>query len=220
MGLSLTAEAGLGARFFSDALRPGVHLTFADNRFVILDVDGDRYLRIDRSRSMSLAEMSRDPAIQSVATVLTGKGLTRPPHRLPLGVLSLNASVLGEPKLDVTKLPGVIAACAWASRVQRSVTFAAVLRIVRRPRRSRIAGALPGLVQDFLRWRPFYPRDYACMFEALALQRYLAQRGHWATWVFGVRGAPFAAHCWLECDGVVLNDEPDAVAPYARIMAV
>jgi len=36
--------------------------------------------------------------------------------------------------------------------------------------------------------------------------------------VFGVRGAPFAAHCWVEIEGVPVNDDPDFVAPYVPIL--
>ncbi|MGD9968217.1 MAG: lasso peptide biosynthesis B2 protein [Hyphomonadaceae bacterium] len=218
--MSSPAEAGLLARFFAD-LRPGVHVALADSRIVILDVERDRYLRIDRDRSLALANVASDPAITSIAEVLGRKGLTRPPpERLPLGAPSLVASAHALSNLDLSKLPGVIGACLWASSALRQVEFSGLLCAVRRPRRLEDAGLMSHVVRDFLQWRPFFPKDYACMFEALALLRYLAQRGHWATWVFGVRGAPFAAHCWLERDGVVLNDEPDAVAAYARIMAV
>ena len=76
------------------------------------------------------------------------------------------------------------------------------------------------IVRSFLRIRPLYPRDYQCFFDALALRHYLARRGIAASWVFGVRGAPFAAHCWLEFGGAVLNEEPDLVRAYQPIMIV
>jgi hypothetical protein len=115
----------------------------------------------------------------------------------------------------------VLGACAWADRVLKARPFADVLRAVARPRRENAdAYARAGAVRAFLAHRPFYPRDYACLFEALALLRYLARRGYFATWVFGVRGAPFSAHCWLEADGAVLNDDPDTVAAFVPILAV
>jgi hypothetical protein len=36
--------------------------------------------------------------------------------------------------------------------------------------------------------------------------------------VFGVRTWPFHAHCWLQCDDVVLDDQADRVAAYAPIL--
>ena len=69
--------------------------------------------------------------------------------------------------------------------------------------------------QDFLQWA-FFPKDYACMFEALALLRYLAQRGHWATWVFRCAAPRSPRIVGWKRDGVVFSsDEPDAVAAYA-----
>jgi hypothetical protein len=39
-------------------------------------------------------------------------------------------------------------------------------------------------------------------------------------WVFGVQSRPFAAHCWLQLGGVVLNDTVDHVKRYTPIMVV
>lgn len=219
MGVNAPGEAGLPARFVSQTLRPGIHAALADNRIVILDVERDRYLRIDRRRSLSLTTIVNTEVLE-ITAALAARGLTTEPARAQPGARSLNASAFESRAFDASKLPGVLAACVWAARTQKRLEFAGLLRAVRRPRQLRDKRLLPSLVENFLHCRPLYPKDYACMFEALALLRYLAQRGHWASWVFGVRGAPFAAHCWLERDGVVLNDEPDAVAPYARIMAV
>src|SRR5262249_33308461 len=64
-------------------------------------------------------------------------------------------------------------------------------------------------VATYAHLRPllFTAKD-ACLFDALALGNYLARYGIFATWVFGVQTGPFAAHCWLQHEGVVLNDTP------------
>lgn len=76
-------------------------------------------------------------------------------------------------------------------------------------------------VATYAHLRPllFTAKD-ACLFDALALSNYLARYGIFATWVFGVQTGPFAAHCWLQHEGVVLNDTPDNVRRYAPILAV
>ena len=71
----------------------------------------------------------------------------------------------------------------------------------------------------YLRPLLFTAKD-ACLFDALALSNYLARYRIFATWVFGVQTGPFAAHCWLQHEGVVLNDTPDNVRRYAPILAV
>jgi hypothetical protein len=41
-----------------------------------------------------------------------------------------------------------------------------------------------------------------------------------ANWEFGVRPLPFSAHCWIEHDGMVLNDHLGHVSEYRKIMSV
>ena len=77
------------------------------------------------------------------------------------------------------------------------------------------------LVAIFSWLRPFFftSRD-ACLFEALALGRFLASYGIYPQWVFGVQARPFTAHCWLQHEGVVLNDTVEHVSRYSPIMLV
>jgi hypothetical protein len=77
------------------------------------------------------------------------------------------------------------------------------------------------LISVFSWLRPFFftSRD-ACLFEALALGRFLASHGIYPQWVFGVQARPFSAHCWLQHDGVVLNDTVEHVSQYTPIMIV
>lgn len=80
--------------------------------------------------------------------------------------------------------------------------------------------ALLALVDDFHRWVPFAPVSAKCLLRSFMLLRLLRRTGHDALWVFGVRTWPFHAHCWLQCEGVVLDDQPDRVAAFAPILVV
>jgi hypothetical protein len=51
------------------------------------------------------------------------------------------------------------------------------------------------------------------------LLRLLHAKGLDAHWVFGVRTWPFQAHCWLQCEDLVLDDQPDRVRAFTPIMA-
>jgi hypothetical protein len=62
------------------------------------------------------------------------------------------------------------------------------------------------LTRIFHALRPFYPRDYLCLFDSLALIEFLA---HWhicPNWAFGVTIDPFKAHCWVQAGTTVLSD--------------
>jgi transglutaminase superfamily protein len=93
---------------------------------------------------------------------------------------------------------------------------------VRRPSAIDIADSrLLNLLAGFATLRPFFfaAKD-ACLFDALSLGEFLAGYGVYPEWVFGVQSRPFAAHCWLQLDGVVLNDTVDHVRRYTPIMIV
>ena len=59
-----------------------------------------------------------------------------------------------------------------------------------------------------------------CLFESLALGEFLASQGLFPRIVFGVDANPFAAHCWLQWDDVVINDSPEYVSRFTPIMVI
>jgi hypothetical protein len=91
----------------------------------------------------------------------------------------------------------------------------------RRPERAVEVERLHYLVGVFSVLRPFFftSKD-ACLFDALALSEFLAGYDIYPHWVFAVQARPFAAHCWLQLDDVVLNDTVDHVRRYTPIMVV
>jgi hypothetical protein len=76
------------------------------------------------------------------------------------------------------------------------------------------------LTRCFQLTRPWYPRDYLCLFDSLALTLFLRRYNIRTHWIFGVREDPFAAHCWVQFAGVVLNEHLDRAHLYTPIMAV
>ena len=76
------------------------------------------------------------------------------------------------------------------------------------------------LVAIFERLRPFFPTNYLCLFDSLALIEFLAKYGLYATWVYGVEAEPFSAHCWVQKDSILLNDAVDRIRLYTPIMVV
>lgn len=59
-----------------------------------------------------------------------------------------------------------------------------------------------------------------CLSRSLALADQLARRGCRTHVVFGVKLAPFAAHCWVQADDLVLNETVEEVARYTPILVV
>jgi hypothetical protein len=110
-------------------------------------------------------------------------------------------------------LPYFLKACTTADYCLRRASLSRICaRVTKRKRKStpkpddHAARRAIQLTQVFNTLRPFYPRDYRCMFDSLALVEFL---GHWRIsphWVFGVRVDPFEAHCWIQHGDVVLSD--------------
>ena len=76
------------------------------------------------------------------------------------------------------------------------------------------------LTSIFYRLRPFYNREYLCLFDSLALLEFLARYSLFPTWVFAVQSEPFMAHCWIQENRILLNDTVDRVSVYTPILAV
>jgi len=76
------------------------------------------------------------------------------------------------------------------------------------------------LALAFAALRLFYPREYLCLFDSLALIEFLSLFNIFPEWIFGVTADPFNAHCWIQADDVLLNDTKSRVAEYNIIMRV
>jgi hypothetical protein len=76
------------------------------------------------------------------------------------------------------------------------------------------------LLASFEAARPFYPHGRLCRLDAPSLCLLFRSYGHPARLVFGARLQPFAAHCWAELHGRVLNEATERVAQYTPLLIV
>lgn len=106
------------------------------------------------------------------------------------------------------------------ARGRLDVTFAELARC--KLKRGGAAARIAPALAFYRTWRPWYPARIICLFDSLALIKFLLAIGAPANiqLVLGVRGMPFEAHCWLEHDGAVVNDEVDNCASFAEIARV
>jgi hypothetical protein len=127
--------------------------------------------------------------------------------------------------------PRTLVAFLIASLIARlSLRILSFERVVRRAQRRRgtraqAVAVTPHRAQELvdvyrrLRIYLFAVRN-ECLYDSLCLFEFLALHGVLADWVFGVRARPFAAHCWIQCGDMVLNDTVEHVASYKPIMSV
>jgi hypothetical protein len=216
-----------------------------DGHVVILDLRGDRYYTLDPHNARSLAGAVRGWPIavptsgsddDAVVQALLDKEILS--ERAEAGKDATPVVVHAPSQEIVPQEFGERPALRWRTIAQflRSTAAAAIAirrwpleRVIERVKTRNAAhrddpidaAEAQRLVTLFAAMRPvlFSARD-ACLFESLALSEFLARHGVHPTWIFGVQARPFAAHCWLQLDGSVLNDTVDHVIGYTPIMAV
>jgi hypothetical protein len=155
-----------------------------------------------------------------------GKTAAPEPIEPPTGELCTDAFD-EHPGVRVGRVVRFVSAAVRARLLLKHRTFESVVtRVRRRVGQTQSGDPVPEsymqeLVSTFAFLRPyFFAAKDACLFDALALSEYLATYRVYPRWIFGVQARPFAAHCWLQLNGIVLNDTLDHVRRYAPIMVV
>lgn len=184
------------------AFAPHVHTADLGALTVLLDLRHDRYLAAPSAL---------------VAKVAAGDDLNAEEHRLQRHLSAAGLLGTSAPRHWVS----FWSACMWAAQAVASKRLDRAIDCVRRSRRRNGADLNPApYVASFEAMRPWYPAPMVCLFDSLALMRFLGERGARSALVFGVRGMPFAAHCWVEDAGAPLNDEAAYCASFTPILRV
>jgi hypothetical protein len=76
------------------------------------------------------------------------------------------------------------------------------------------------LVAVFNCLRQMFPTRYLCLFDSIALIEFLARYGCYPDLIFAVRPELWAAHCWVQDNDMVLNEDVEETEDYAPIMVV
>lgn len=225
-----------------------VFFCFSGSHCIFLDIDRDQYLAIDREPIETLTpwlslrsnnddhptpEKEIPTAVASIADDLLAQGLLTPreldgkPFK-PVSTPPPRARSVRRQRItrNVVRFAGFYAACSVANRYLTAARTKDAIDLVRRRKASQcqqVPGApnqLLSLLSTFDALRPFYPRPYLCLFDSLALVEFLARYRIFPTWVFGVCGEPFQAHCWVQHQDLLLNDSVEHVSTFTPIMTV
>ncbi|MGH6963310.1 MAG: lasso peptide biosynthesis B2 protein [Phenylobacterium sp.] len=214
------------------SLAPAVHAAAIDGDLVFLSVPNDAYFCLPRAATQ--AELSPDRrrllrVAADLAPDLVAAGLIVP----ETGEATALYGSWPQPGRRSALLPAYdpptwrhlaegLAALADTARAYRNTPFAGLLECVAAPGR-RDPPATPELlaaVRAFHTWLPYAPVSGKCLLRSFMLLRHLRREGLDALWVFGVRTWPFHAHCWLQAQDVVLDDQPDRTAAFTPILVV
>lgn len=216
---------------------PGVHFCMTQDHLVFLDLHNDAYCAVPAAPpDPTDADARVRETLARNAEALSEAGLTRSAQQ---GGQPAKALVRAHPAShflgpdEDRRLFGRIGArrmtaqSAWRAA---SASWLAghwlrrrpIARIVAETRARKSSSTIEAHahVCDFAAFRPWWPRGYLCLFDSLALALYLSECGVAADWVFGVQVQPWGAHCWIECDGRLVNESVEYAARFTPIMVV
>jgi hypothetical protein len=186
----------------------------------------------------SLADQTSPQAVAKIIDNLITQGiLTRTPSQgkeaTPAAITTPRRTLLPEPQLIPQPavstsqrarryLPAMLWSAITATTVLRFKSIEQIAHNVSACRGgAQIDTDLQSVMEDFYWLRPFvFSGNQRCLFHSLTLLLFLRRFGIHPRWVFGVRKAPFGAHCWLQDGEVVLNDSVERVAMFTPIMVV
>lgn len=207
------------------SLADGVFMAICGEDIVVLNTHDDLYSCLPEAGAHLKISLTAAQGPEPLLAALAEAGLTgakEPEGRRPIPPLPDKALDLSGARPRMADNLCVVRAVlsAW-SRGPGRRPFAEFLVGSEPPENHAVdVELIARLTLAFTQLLPWAPAQGACLYRGWLLRRILQSRGQTATWVFGVRTWPFGAHCWLQVDRFVLDDEPDRVAHYTPIMAV
>lgn len=217
------------------ALNPGISFCRIDDRFVVLDLIGDRYFCLEGAAEQGFRRFTeRAPAALTPSDdgdALVGLGIL---HTTLEATPITACPAPPEAARILAPLEMPIAIGPLARTAVRLLTARATLKLlglnaVIAPlaaikRRRRLETAHPGRlrsaiapVQHLDRW--LTPLDQ-CVPRSVTIMRCCLAADIDATLVIGVKLRPFAAHCWAQQGEMLLAEQLDTVRLYTPILVI
>jgi hypothetical protein len=218
------------------------HFCERDDQFIFLDLRTDGYFLLKPEEAQALRSLLEGDlanerhsdlatplkSLVEAGLLVTDEHLGRP---LAPADLEIARTKLIDPegitRVDLTArdVLNFALACAVAFLRLRVTHIQSTVRLVERRRRAATATPFDidkarALTSVFYKLRCLFPVNYLCLYDSLALILFLSKYGVFPKWIFGVRLEPWEAHCWVQQESILFNDEPEEVADYEAIMAV
>lgn len=213
------------------SLPSGLSYCVIDATAVFLDIVGDRYFLLSPAINRAfLSWVDGSGLSDRQVSALEGAGvLTRDDSR-PTSMTRVGPTPLGE-AAAILSGPFDIAALARALWMQRrterrlyarglSTVLADLARLRTRSNclRPHLCEEGSHILRAFEVARLLRPSARACLPRSIAVALCLARHRIYADVVLGVRINPFAAHCWAQARGEVLNDSLGEVSRFTPIL--
>lgn len=201
-----------------------VRAAIDDDWLIFLDVGRNRYRAIKRSAAPPIAGIA-EPDVADAGSGPAWRALARDGLLAPPPPSDPSSSPVERRSARFDDAISLARAALWSRRIVRRGRLLEAFTTL-----SAAKARLPLDAYDLCRaqsaharfaaTRIWIPARYVCLFDSLCLMRVLLVQGIGADLVFGVRGRPFAAHCWVECEGEILDDGGEACASFVEIVRI
>lgn len=221
-------------------LAPHLSFGFIDTDAVVLDLMADRYFRLGVCYAATLRSLASAGVAScdagSLADLVERQLLLAGPGEVPRPAFAPRPA---ESAIEHGRMPlrggrqairipvrEILTARLLAGQWMR---WGGLLRTVARWREQRARSllqarnrkpsrdAVRAIACSFAAGRRYFPAKRCCVPDSLALARCLWRRGADAQLYFGVRLAPFAAHCWVQAGDLLLSDPIDSIAEFTPV---
>jgi hypothetical protein len=203
----------------------GVFMTQIRDDVVVLDIDKDQYhCLLDAAHQIRPEDDGRltvddeETALELLAAALATITPVEEPRIVPTVPTREIIPPAGGPLLEAfgAGITLAVGTLAFKGRSLRDLTRTGSRRS--HPARSCDEATLHRIIASSRRALPWIPFEGECLQRSFQMRRLLQGRGFEADWIFGVRTWPFAAHCWLQRDDLVVGDRLERVLRYTPIM--
>jgi hypothetical protein len=214
-------------------LRTGLSYCWSGDQAIFLDIDADRYFRLGQTAERLISTLEATDAVRSPADeplllrliesgflVETEIGEIAPCHAIRPRVSALDCV---DPDLDKGRLPRLIFDLLAARTWLRFRSLSAILRDLRatQAQEREISGAeLQSIAHTFRAAGYVVGALDQCLPRSIALMRYMVRVGASPSLIFAIMARPFAAHCWVQVDDIVLTDTIENVRQFTPIRVV
>ncbi len=216
---------------FGWRLSPGTGYCEVDGELVFLDLSRDKYFAL-RGNDRAAFERLRvgEPNDSEAMGRLVATGLlARAQESTDLSATSIEipARDLSERSEERFSVAMAIATAMSLRRARGAMRPERIAATVDDRRRRKAKLGVPGsdraatlIAARYAASRWINPAPPRCLIDALALDHILLSRGLAATMVFGVRLAPFGAHCWLQTPETILTGTAAEARNFTPILVV
>ena len=228
-------------------LAPHTFLARVENVVILLDSETDDYILIDASAtprflallSESVGMERFEQTIEQELVLLLDElerhgSITSDARRgKPLEILSMISCSREIPGPHIDAIPKVGFGHVIAMAIAMATTFyllrirglkSALQFVEKLKAKENIVNSrydIRDIVEIYHRVRPFfYSSKDMCLFNSLSMIIFLSKYGSFPAWCFGVSVKPFQAHCWVEDDQWLYNDQYARIWRFTPIMRV